>query len=313
MDRKIIFSKFSKSRKKEFNIRTTIFENSQGKLKVEKKGDKYSKSTIQKLVETYNEINKISKKFTVVPAKLIDEYTVEFPFIDGPTLHEKAISAKSKEEFDSVISKYIELLDSIPIEKIQLDKEFEKIFGEIDKEREYLCIKKGILDLNLGNLIVDSKGKVHFFDYEWCYPFPIPKDFVLFRVLLVLHLNTSSKSFYSLDELLRRYLKNKDCVKQFNNWEEYFYKNIVSQRKNHAIYTQSWIDVDISEVKNENKILQEEISKIREDLQESQKEIEIYGKEAEEFRAFKKGIIWKTLSKYRTIKNRKKKINEKQS
>lgn len=303
MDKKIIYTKFSKLRKKEFSIRTTISKDSQGELKVEKSGDKYSSSTIQRLIDTYKELYKISKKFTVVPIKQTDEYTVEFPFIDGPTLHEQATSAETKEEYNSVISSFIRLLDSIPTETIQLNKEFEKIFGKIDKEKEYLCVKKGVLDFNLGNLIVDSKGKVHFFDYEWCYPFPIPRDFVLFRALLVLHLNTSSKSFYTLDELLEKYLIDNDSIKQYRNWEEYFYKNIVLERENHAIYTISMIDVDIFELKNENKLLQEEIGKTREESKKLEVEKTMLYQEAEEFRASKKGKIWGYLKKYRHLKN----------
>lgn len=166
-----------------------------------------------------------------------------------------------------------------------------------------MCIKKGVLDFNLGNLIVDSKGKVHFFDYEWCYPFPIPKDFVLFRALFVLQLNTSSKSLYSLDELLKRYFKDNDSIQQYYGWEEYFYKNIVSEKKNHALYTLSRIDVDLFELKNENQLLQEEICKTRGENKKLVVEKTMLYQEAEEFRAFKKGNLWRYLKKYRHLKN----------
>jgi len=78
LDKKILFVKFSKTRKKEFSLRTTIFKDDKGKLKVEKKGDECSKNTIKSLVYTYKRIKNISKDFTVIPIKQSDEYTVEF-------------------------------------------------------------------------------------------------------------------------------------------------------------------------------------------------------------------------------------------
>ena len=136
MDKEILFAKFSKTRKKENSIRTTIFQDSKGNLKAEKKGDKHSKVVIKGFVDSYKRIDGISKEFSVVPVKQVDEYTIEFPFIEGSTLHELAIISKSKQEFDSVISRYIKLLDSIPTETTTLDGKFKQVFGKIDKKKK---------------------------------------------------------------------------------------------------------------------------------------------------------------------------------
>lgn len=304
MDKEILFAKFSKTRKKEYSIRTTIFQDSKGNLKAEKKGDKHSKDIIKGFVDSYKRIDGISKKFSVVPVKQVDEYTIEFPFIQGLTLHELAVTAKNKEIFDAVISRYIRLLDSIPTETTTLDEKCEQMFGKIDKKKKYLCLKEGILDFNLGNLIVDENDKIHFIDYEWCYDFPIPRDFVLFRALLVLYTNTSLKSFYTIEEIFKKYLEEKDDIKQYYRWEEYFSKKIVEKNKCHQTYTIPSIRIDIAEMYKG--IIEKDTLKRR--LEEEREEKALLHKEVEEFQSFKKGRIWQTLEKYRKIKS---KIKEK--
>ena len=263
MDRKIIYTKFSKTRKKEVSLKTSIFQDEKGKLRVEKKGNKYSKDTIQELINTYKRIKDVSEKFEVVPIKQTDKYTVEFPFINGLSLQEQVSSATSKEEFHSLIEYYIELLNSIPTERCSLDNNFEKVFGKVEKDKEYVCLKEGILDLNLSNLIIDSKGKAHFFDYEWCYDFPIPKDFILFRALLVFYFNNMPNTFYTLYELLGKYINSKKDIKQYNWWEAYFQNKIVTKQKQNTKYILPSIDIDILGMDKTNKSLQEEISTIR--------------------------------------------------
>ncbi len=327
MDKEILFAKFSKTRKKEYSIRTTIFQDSKGNLKAEKKGDKHSKDIIKGFVDSYKRIDGISKEFSVVPVKQVDEYTIEFPFIQGPTLHELAVTAKNKEIFDAVISRYIRLLDSIPTKTTILDKDFEKNFGKINKKKEYLCLKEGILDFNLANLIVDNNDKVHFIDYEWCYTFSIPKDYILFRALFVLYLNTSLKSFYTLEEVLERYLEGKDNIKQFYSWEEHFSSSIVEKDVFHKTYTLPSIQIDIAEIHREminrseenemlsknfeveivkNEELKRKIERQKEELSQKVRKVgeekEELRKEVEEFRSFKKGLIWKLLTIWRKYK-----------
>lgn len=181
-----------------------------------------------------------------------------------------------------------------------MNQEFEKIFGNVDKSKEYLCLKQGILDFNLGNLIINSKGKVYFFDYEWCFNFPIPKDFILFRALFVLLINTSLKKFYTLDELLKRYLEFGKYTKRYYRWEEFFIKEVVSKNKVYQTYTLPNIQVDILEMNKER----EEQERLNKKIKEVIDEKEALNKEVEEFQAFKKDLIWKTLEKYRELKRK---------
>ncbi len=313
MDKTIIYTKFSKTRKKEVSLRTTISQDSKGNLKVEKKGNIHSKEAIQNLINTYQRIKNISKKFEVVPIKQTGEYTVEFPFIKGVSLHEQVSSANSNKEFHALMTYYIGLLDSIPTVKCSLGKDFENIFGKVDKDKEYICLKEGILDLNLSNFIIDSKEKAHFFDYEWCYDFPIPKDFVLFRALVVFYTNSSCRIFDTVEDLLAEYLEETDSIKQYYTWEEHFQKEIVAKKKNHPTYPLNSIDINISDMRSQNTLLQEEVESVREknkllleDILRLKKEKEKFERkimpEVEEFRSFKKGRIWRMLEKYRRVK-----------
>ncbi len=308
MDKTIIYTKFSKTRKKEVSLRTTISQDSKGNLKVEKKGNIHSKEAIQNLINTYQRIKNISKKFEVVPIKQTGEYTVEFPFIKGVSLHEQVSSANSNKEFHALMTYYIGLLDSIPTVKCSLGKDFENIFGKVDKDKEYICLKEGILDLNLSNFIIDSKEKAHFFDYEWCYDFPIPKDFVLFRALVVLYINSTSRNFQSIEDFLKEYIEKTEDIKQYYAWEGHFQNKVVVKRQNHPVYPLSSIDVDVLDMKKEIEIKKEEIQLLKEDILKAKEEKETFEKkitsEIEEFRSFKKGMIWKILEKYRKIRYR---------
>lgn len=316
MNKKIIYTKFSKTRKKGVSITTSIFLDKQGKLGVEKKGDEESKKTIDNLVDTYKRIKNISKKFEVVPIKQTDEYTVEFPFINGLSLQEQVSSATSKEDFHSLIEYYIELLDSIPTKTCSLGNDFERVFGKVEKDKEYVCLKEGVLDLNLSNLIIDPKGKAHFFDYEWCYDFPIPKDFVLFRVLMFSYINSSSRKFYTLQDLLEKYLIQKSNIETYHSWEKHFQQKIVHKNYDDPIYTLPIIDINVQTIQAENEKIKQEMdtllikntelmSEIQKVLTENEQLLEEKGEiisELEVFKSFKKSKIWKSLTIWRKLK-----------
>ena len=60
---------------------------------------------------------------------------------------------------------------------------FEKVFGNINLDVSYKSFSVTDIDLILSNILVDGNGKWSLIDYEWTFHFPIPVQFLIYRVI----------------------------------------------------------------------------------------------------------------------------------
>ncbi len=104
---------------------------------------------------------------------------------------------------------------------------FEKIFGPdlYENFKDSRCVHPGLLDCNFDNLI-DNKGSVTVIDYEWCFDFCLPYDYLLGRALMwfslrhaeILKMNSKKLNLVAVsDELLfdeQVYKKYANTIKQ---------------------------------------------------------------------------------------------------
>ena len=67
--------------------------------------------------------------------------------------------------------------------KFEMTEEFRQVFGEEIFGEDARCAGLNNIDYGFGNIILAEDG-MYLIDYEWCFDFPIPIDFILFRALL---------------------------------------------------------------------------------------------------------------------------------
>ena len=86
-------------------------------------------------------------------------------------------------DFIAVFDK-IKLIDIDPYN----NKEFAKVFDPQDlfsTAEAQICFTPSFIDITLDNLIV-KEGKSYLIDNEWCFNFPVPKKYLLFRAIFQL-------------------------------------------------------------------------------------------------------------------------------
>ena len=182
--RKIVYCKFNMNRSPLFQTKTAIIDDD-GERYIEKTPvTKAGSNHILKFEENYNNTQKIYPNLDLLKPVMKDDGVV-YPFIKGTPIEELYLNDKNT--VDDLIKGIKEILDKylIPSEEcftdFELSEDFKKCFGEVDCSTD-ICIKPCNIDMIFDNLIVvDSKPVV--FDYEWVFDIPIPKDYVLYRIL----------------------------------------------------------------------------------------------------------------------------------
>lgn len=190
-DNDTLFSVSRLDRKPEFALITSIHKSSNGQMFVVKRpsGGQFS-AHFNAIFEAPDKLEPISKGHS--PINIIKPSpmggAVMFPFIKGRSVERILLEKVLKDDQQaaiSTISRFLEALDKFPAENCipTSNEQYKKIFGESFNEI-CECVQPAVVDLNLDNLIEDGDGKWHLIDYEWTFDFPIPKDYLISRMLL---------------------------------------------------------------------------------------------------------------------------------
>lgn len=110
-----------------------------------------------------------------------------FDFINGNSLDSECIDYSSAEldEIGKDINKHLDMLmddisDSYEC-SFEITDRFKEVFGDINLPKDLPGLKKANADMIFGNFIRTQDGLVCI-DYEWFFDFPVPKDFIRYRV-----------------------------------------------------------------------------------------------------------------------------------
>lgn len=208
---KILYTRGNLNRKLQYQVATTIYQ-SQNNIIVRKYAvNSKAQTHLENLHNIGKSLTKILSKNILLPKMLRykDNY-IEFEYINLPSLEsviEKAIINHQFELTKNYLLIFKKLLSRFPkkITNPYEDKQFIEIFDPLKNHQTRLkekCIFPGILDLNLDNLIFDSKNnKIYLIDWEWTYDFPITESFASFRSLFYLSFKLQSliATFCSID------------------------------------------------------------------------------------------------------------------
>lgn len=144
----------------------------------------------------------------------------------------------------------------------QKNDDFIKIFGKKNIETKLHWLNRANVDLIADNIFVDE-DKYIVIDSEWFFDFPIPAEFILYRLL---------KSLVDgLDFNINKYIGIKDFDEEiFKIWERHFYDEYIGNKvvkyKNVLPISSSCIFDSGSEIfalKEKNKLLNVENSRIK--------------------------------------------------
>lgn len=175
------FAAYNRLRKKEYRIATEIRERAGKKTVLKRALGPEAKEHIIRQKENELKWKGILPKLEYAEGKLLED-VYEVPFIEGEDalvyLYEwrnnpEMFIAKMKE----LIANFLTPEGLVPFE---MTKEYEAIFGR-EVPLNAKCLKVTNIDLTLSNLKI-SENRLSNFDYEWVFDFPVPWEYVLWRM-----------------------------------------------------------------------------------------------------------------------------------
>ena len=185
-----IFVKYNRTRREEFQIRTSIIEEA-GQKWVEKTAlTKAAVSHIQSLQEKKEQLKHCYQNIEAADVTVsADGRTARFPFIQGETLAEilgrqiqngQAPVQAVKETMERVFA--VTDGNVIPFTKTEA---FEEVFGSQPEDFSFAGDSYPVTNLDgiFENMMEDKDGNIWVIDYEWVFDFPVPAEFARYRNL----------------------------------------------------------------------------------------------------------------------------------
>ena len=203
--KRVIYSKYSDARSRQFALMTNIFLD-QGKMSVEKKAI-YPEGIphIQVLPRYCRQLTEqfAGSPISVQTAELSkDGDSCVFPYISGQTFEDELKSLCEHGLYEQAISRIDKFMNVIrencSDKPFEMTDAFKSIFGEEEFPANMRCAELNNIDYAFGNIILAENG-MNLIDYEWCFDFPVPTDFILFRSLLYF-----VYSLHDKNELIKR-------------------------------------------------------------------------------------------------------------
>lgn len=228
---KTVYAKFSNERDRRFAIRTEIAKNAEGNLEVRKfPVTEEATEHIRKLETIYTELKKLYEKAGIDVNKCYsshreNRYVADFEFLKGITLEEKLdtlLKEGRTKELEELLFTYIDKIKQIH-EKENFSKtpEFIQVFGDVNLKQNLKCAPISNIDFLPANIILE-KEKASVIDYEWTFFFPIPSQFLVYRLIhYYLESDGKRENLKKLDFYNKAGITEEDC-KIYSDMEKNF-------------------------------------------------------------------------------------------
>ena len=211
---RIVYTKFSNDRARQYCIKTDIIKRDENKVVRKEALIPESRSHILAMLQTEQKLGDMLSRSKMVPNHIVGsgEDYVEFEYIQGQAYDEildDYVLCGDKEGFLKAVSEFFECLDQISETEFEISETFEKCFGKTSIETKEKSLSFCDIDLIFQNVLVDDAGIWHVIDYEWTVDCAVPVDFIKYRALM-LYMNGLSKrdsvkgwdlySYFGMDE-----------------------------------------------------------------------------------------------------------------
>ena len=274
----VLYAKYNSLRAPMYQVTTKIIEENGKKLVVKLPSFDETKSHIETIRANYGKLKDYYKSITVIP---YSDYRdgLSFEFLEGKALISDVDLANDEKE--ALINKLGVLMDRVldVREEYQLPFEmtesFSDNFPDCTPKEGTPALKLSNLDSILSNFIETEHGLICL-DYEWVLDFPVPKDFIRYRVIRYLYVEEAEslsrrfevrdflRSFGLEDEDIDLYEKMDDCFQLMVHGENRKYMYL-GNYKNPEDKTEGGSE-DMNDYEKENKALREEIEALRREL-----------------------------------------------
>ena len=110
----------------------------------------------------------------------------QLEYLTGITLEDKLdhlLEEGRTEELEKLFFSYIQKVKNIHEKKLfEKTPEFVRVFGNVNLRSDLKCAEISNIDFVPANIIL-SENKVSVIDYEWTFAFPVPSQFLVYRMI----------------------------------------------------------------------------------------------------------------------------------
>ena len=182
----IIFSKYSNERDRRFAIRTDILEQDEKRWVTKTPLYPEGKEHISNMSKWNRTLDDLYKMAPFVSNKCqAEEGHVKLEYLEEENLAEylDALLGKGRKiEAEKVLLDYLENVRKIHSQKpFSVTEGFENVFGNVTMPENLTCADVTNIDMICDNVLLTSPYTI--LDYEWTFDFPIPCEFVLYRII----------------------------------------------------------------------------------------------------------------------------------
>ena len=192
MDR-VLYAKYNSMRRPEYRLTTEIHEDETGKWVEKRAGDPVARPHMERIAANRDLAVRAYREITVLDVKR-EKGCLVFPFVSGTTLSNRI----DTEPFDKncFIKQINSLFDRVLAVRdecrssFKATEEFVSIFGD-----RYMEGVPAVCPANIDSLFsnfIETEDELICLDYEWVYGFPVPVDYIRYRVLFHLYNEWSS-------------------------------------------------------------------------------------------------------------------------
>lgn len=180
---KIMYVKYNRDRKKNYQIKTCICEEN-GEKRVKKVPlTALAIDHVKMFTTNYELLKDMNKNVIYLEPKLEDNNVISYSYVEGKYFDNQIEKLYTNlEQLYEKLQEFSHLVyqfnDHYYCEAKKTDK-FIEVFGDVDFV-DSKWVKCGNIDLNINN-VVFLKDKIYCFDYEWVFDFPIPVDYIKYR------------------------------------------------------------------------------------------------------------------------------------
>ncbi len=223
--KRVLYTKYNKMRRESFQIKTQICEED-GELYAEKYALRPEGAAhIARFCENCRKMNSIYENVSMLEAEPVNG-GIRYPYLQAPTLDELLTERiEAGEDAVQVLGAALDRLLTVseggrrPFEKTQ---EFTEVFGLVKRDQGTALTVSNI-DMLFENIMVQGERWICL-DYEWVFDFPVPLDFVRYRIILYYYRHHSGlfESRYDVTGLLERLGIDRPMAIQYAKMEKAF-------------------------------------------------------------------------------------------
>ena len=261
-----VYVKFSNERDQKLSIYTEISQTADGALTVKKMpAQKNAAEHVQKLETICEDLTRMYKEESIeVNHCTLRGDCAELEYLTGITLEDKLdqlLEEGRTEELETLFFTYIQKLKNIHEKKpFEKTAEFVRVFGDVKLRSDLMSTDVSNIDFVPANIIL-SGDKVSVIDYEWTFTFPVPSQFLVYRMIFYyLELNDKrrslkSRNFYEKAGILP---EDMDVYEEMErNFQEYILGNHTAMRNMYEKISPGRVDIEEYFIEKKQELFEE--------------------------------------------------------